>query len=247
MLRTILCVLYLIWYFLMSLPFILYQETIGRRHPDRRAKQTFSFVSMGFRQLRVCAGMKITVIGHENIPADKPVLYVSNHRSYFDIVTLFPLTYPVTGFIAKKQMEKIPLLSNLMRYVRCEFLDRDNIREGMKSILRAIDTVKNGYSMVIFPEGTRNHGEDLLEFKQGSFKIAERSGCPVIPVAITNADDVFENHMPIVKGQHIIIEFGRPVNISELPQEERRHVGVYVQGIVADMLRKNRQTLEKGI
>ena len=239
MLRTILCGLYLIWYFIMSLPFILYQETAGRRNPDRRARQTSAFVNMGFRQLQACAGMKINVIGHENVPKDKPVLYICNHRSYFDIVTLFPLTYPVTGFVAKKQMEKIPLLSNLMRYVHCEFLDRDNIREGMKSILRAIDTVKAGNSMVIFPEGTRNHGSELLEFKQGSFKIAERSGCPVVPVAVSNADDVFENHMPFVKGQHIVIEFGKPILIGDLPQEEKRHIAPYVQGIISDMLHKN--------
>lgn len=86
-------------------------------------------------------------------------------------------------------------------------LDRSNIKEGLKTILTGIEKVKGGISMWIFPEGTRNKSEDpadLMEFHEGSLKIAEKSGCPVVPVAITGTDDVFERHMPWIRKSHVI-------------------------------------------
>jgi len=134
------------------------------------------------------AGVSITVKGRENIPEDRAVLYVGNHRSYFDILVGYVTVPGLMGFVAKKEMEQIPLLSTWMKYVNCLFLDRKNLKEGLKTILTGIDQVKQGVSVWIFPEGTRNREEsplDLLPFKEGSLKIAEKSGCPVIPVAIT--------------------------------------------------------------
>ena len=115
----------------------------------------------------------MNVIGRENIPDDRAVLYVGNHRSYFDIVIGYTLIKGQCGFVAKKEMEKIPLLSIYMKYLHCLFLDRENIKEGLKTILVGIDKIKNGISVWIFPEGTRNKAEqetDLLDFKEGSMK-----------------------------------------------------------------------------
>lgn len=104
-------------------------------------------------------GVKVTVIGEENVP-DEPVLFIGNHRSFFDILLTYSRCRNLTGYVAKKEMEKIPLLSTWMRFVHCLFLDRENPKEGLKTILQAIDYVKNGISICIFPEGTRNKGEE---------------------------------------------------------------------------------------
>ena len=88
----------------------------------------------------------------ENAAADVPVLYIGNHRSFFDV----PITYPRcpirTGYIAKKEMEKVPLLSTWMKRLHCLFLDRNDLRQGLKTILTAIEKVKSGISICIFPE-----------------------------------------------------------------------------------------------
>ena len=143
-----------------------------------------------FRCLLKLAGVTITVKGEENIPKDTAVLYVGNHRSYFDILTGYTTVPTLLGFVAKKEMEKIPILRTWMANVNCLFLDRKNIKEGLKTILQGIEKVKNGISIWIFPEGTRNTNEDiteLLPFKEGSLKIAEKSGCPVIGQRLVNS------------------------------------------------------------
>ena len=103
--------------------------------------------------------------------------YIGNHRSYFDIVLSYSRCPIRTGYIAKKEMERYPLLSNWMRYLHCLFLDRKDIKQGLKTILTAIEKIKSGISICIFPEGTRNKNKDeleLLPFHEGSFKIASK-------------------------------------------------------------------------
>ena len=112
--------------------------------------------------------------------------------------------------------------------------------------LTAIDKVKSGISIMIFPEGTRNKNEselDLLPFHEGSFKIATKSGCPIIPVSINNSSALFEDHLPYVKKAPVIIEYGEPIYVKELPKEQQKFVGRYVQDIIVETLKKNKSAL----
>ncbi len=201
---------------------------------------TLRFVQWGFKVILSCSGLKTTVIGEENIP-DEPVLYIANHRSYFDIPLLYTRCKRLTGFISKKEMLKFPLLPHYMNRVYCLFLDRENPREGLKTILQAIEYVKQGVSITIFPEGTRNDGEELsmLPFHEGSFKIATKTGCAIIPVSINNSVDLFENHVPRMKPAHVIIEYGKPIYPKDLDKETAKHIGKYVQNIIQETINKN--------
>ena len=105
----------------------------------------------------------------------------ATHRSYFDILLTYTRCVRRTGYIAKKEMERYPLLSNWMKYLHCLFLDRKDIKQGLKTILTAIEKIKSGISICIFPEGTRNKNQDeseLLPFHEGSFKIASKDRMP---------------------------------------------------------------------
>lgn len=239
MIRTILIILFLLCFFIISIPLYLIEEIIGHFDIKKKERSSFQIVTCAFRIISWLAGTRLIVKGHENVPADTAVLYVSNHRSYFDIVTLYPLTNNTTGFVAKKELEKFPFVRRWMKYMNCQFLDRDNIKAGLKTILDCIAIVKNGCSICIFPEGTRTPGDEMLEFKEGSFKIAEKSSCLIIPVAITNTESIFENHIPFVKASTVVVEFGEPIDIIAFPKEERRHIGARVQSIIADMLTQN--------
>ena len=148
----------------------------------------------------------------------------------------------LTGFVAKKEIEKVPLLRTWMRFVYCLFLDRDNLKEGLKTILQGIEYIKRGISIVIFPEGTRNTFEDgMLPFKEGSLKIAEKSGCPVVPVAITGTAEILEKHFPFIRPSHVTIEFGKPFYIKELPAEDRKRAGAYSEARLREMLVKEQE------
>ena len=239
MIRFILVAATVIIFLILSIPVLAFEWVTGRKDHHLRDLQSLAVVQWIFRILLGMAGVTITVKGRENIPADRGVLYVGNHRSYFDILVGYVTVPGLMGFVAKKEMEKIPLLSTWMKYVNCLFLDRQNLKEGLKTILTGIDQVKQGVSVWIFPEGTRNREEnplDLLTFKEGSIKIAEKSGCPVVPVAMTGTAEVFERHFPFIRPSRVTIEFGTPIYTKELEPEFRKFPGAYVENQIKAML-----------
>ena len=223
------------------LPYHLYMKQLWKKNPEKSWEKARKFVSGFFRFELKLSGCKVNVIGKENIPQDGPVLFVGNHRSYFDILLTYSRCRRLTGYVAKKEMEKIPLLSTWMKNLYCLFLDRDNMREGLKTILQAIDYVKNGISICIFPEGTRNNGEELsmLPFRDGALKIAEKTGCAIIPISMNNTADIFEAHFPRVKKVHVVIEYGKPIYPKELDKETRKHLGIYCHDLIQDTIKKN--------
>lgn len=214
---------------------------LGQTDRDAMEKESLCIVRKMFRIFLRLSGVTVTVKGKENIPADIPVLYVGNHRSYFDILIGYTTVPGLLGFVAKKEMRRYPFLSEWMVDVNCLFLDRKNIKEGLKTILEGIEKIRRGVSIWIFPEGTRNRNAeltDLLPFKEGSLKIAEKSGCPVVPVAIKGTADIFEKHIPIIRPSHVTIEFGEPFLIKDLSAEDRKFVGAYTRKKIIDMLRE---------
>ena len=244
MIRLLLVLFTLVGFLIFSYPFLVAQVSLGKKDPHARDLETIKVVRSVFKVLLKLAGVTVTVKGAENIPEDTAVLYVGNHRSYFDIIITYARCPRLTGYIAKKDMEKVPLLRTWMRRLHCLFIDRENVKEALKTILAGIDNVKNGISMCIFPEGTRNKTDDLmLPFKEGSFKIAEKSGCPIIPMAITNSADVLEAHMPRVKKAHVIVEYGKPIYPNELDKEQKKKIGAYCQNVIAEMLEKNKSMI----
>ena len=225
MIRLILVLSAVALYLILSLPVLFYLRSLEKKAAAAAALKSLNMVRWILGIVRNLAGITCEVRGLENIPKDRAVLYVGNHRSYFDIVMGYTTVPSPTGFIAKKEMIGIPLLNLWMEQMNCLFLDRANIKEGLKTILTGIEKVKGGVSMWIFPEGTRNESKDpadLMEFHEGSLKIAEKSGCPVIPVAITGTDDVFERHVPWIRKSHVIIEYGEPIYLKELPPDKKK-------------------------
>ena len=243
MIRVILILLVLIVFLLVSaLPLLIGEKCVWKNNENRQKEYALQVVKQVLRMVFRLTGSTLTVKGLENIP-DMPVLYVGNHRSYFDIVTGYIVVPGQTGFIAKKEMEKIPLLREWMRNVNCLFLDRKDIKAGLKTILEGIEKVKGGSSIWIFPEGTRCKAKDpaeLLPFKEGSLKIAEKSGCPVIPVAITGTAEVFEAHFPKIHSSNVTIEFGAPFIVKELEPEQRKFAGAYTRERILEMLQRER-------
>lgn len=240
MIRFIGCCIFLGCYLILGLPVLGIEWIISKFNKELSDRHCMHIVQWGFGCMLAISGVDVTVIGEENIP-DGAVLFVGNHRSFFDI----PLTHvhckSLTGYISKKEMYKFPVLRDWMKRIYCLFLDRDNPREGLKTILQAIEYVKQGISVFIFPEGTRNKGEELtvLPFHAGSFKIAEKSGCPIIPVSLNNTSAIFEDHFPRIKKTHVILEYGAPIDMKSMDREEKKHIAEYCQTIIEETIQKN--------
>lgn len=236
MIRFILVAVTVIGFLILSVPVLIIEWIIGKFNPYVRDISSLRIVQGVFRLILWETGSKITVLGHENVPKGEPVLYVGNHRSYFDVLMTYCRCPGLTGYVAKDGMEKVPLLSTWMKRLYCLFLKRDDIRQGLQTILTGIEQIKKGISMTIFPEGTRNHQKELLPFKEGSLKMAEKTGCAIIPMAISHSDDIFENHIPLIKPTKVILEYGAPIYPKELSKEDRKFLGALTQKKIQEML-----------
>ena len=241
MIRLILVATFVILFLIISIPLLSLEYFHGRCNPTASDKSALDIVIWAFRCVLFLSGVSVTVIGEENVPKDIPVLYIGNHRSYFDIVMTYVRVPRPTGYIAKYGMLKVPLLSSWMKNLHCLFLDRKDIRQGMKTILTAVEKVKSGVSICIFPEGSRSTEPDtFLPFHGGSFKIAEKSGCPIIPMSINNADQVWEAHLPKIKKTHVVIEYGKPIYIKDLDKDQKRRIDDTVLSVIKEMYFKNK-------
>ena len=239
--RTIFAVLFVFLFLVIGLPLLGLMWIIHFFKPEWADLAQLRIVQWAFRCIYTISGAKIEIIGKENIPTGEAVLYIGNHRSIFDIVITYALCPGLTGYISKKSVKKVPILGIWMKRLHCLFLDRDDIKEGLKVILTAIDMVKSGISIAVFPEGTRNKDQDpasVLPFKEGTFKIASKTGCKIIPMAITGTNELLENHMPWIKKSRVTIKYGTPINPKELSKEDQKKLGAYCHNIIQDMLKE---------
>ncbi len=241
MIRTIVIVLTVVLFLILAIPVLIVETIIGKFNEPLMRRSSLRIIQAVFRLILKETGSEITIRGKENIPTDRSVLYVSNHRSYFDILLAYTNVYGLCGFIAKKELGQIPLLNLWMRKLYCLFLDRDDMKAGLAVIQQAIEYEKKGISIHLCPEGTRNHKDEMLPFKEGGFKIAERSGCPIVPTVVFHTDDIFEKHEPFIRPAHVTIWFGEPIFTEQMERAEKKHLGPRVRSVLEDMIRKLRE------
>ncbi len=221
MLRLIIAGTAVALFLILTLPLLLILWIVGLFNRDARDRASHAVIKWAFGLVLFICGTKVNVIGRENIPDDRSVLFVGNHRSIFDIIIMYVNTPRPTGLISKKEMGKFPIFNIWMIFIGCLFLDREDIKQGLKTILKAADMMKSGMCMAIFPEGTRNKEEGtFLPFKGGSFKIAEKSGSDVVPFTVIGSAAIFEDHKPFIRKVPVTLVFGEPIPTAGLPRSE---------------------------
>lgn len=240
----IVTVIFVVLFLIISLPIQGVEWIIRKFNRQAADLSSLRIVQWAFKVILFLSGVKLTVIGEDHVPRDEAVLYVPNHQSFFDIIITYARCPRLTGYVAKESTGKVPLLNIWMKRLYCLFLDRNDLKKGLKTILTGVDQMKNGISMCIFPEGTRNrHPEEgLMPFKEGSLKMAEKSGCAIIPVALTGTADILENHFPRIKSARVILEYGEPIRPTELSKDEHKFLGAYTQHRIEEMLARHSET-----
>lgn len=155
-------------------------------------------------------GTEVMVTGQEKIP-EGAVLYVANHQGLFDILAFLGHLEKPIGFIAKKEINKLPIIRTWMGLLNCVFIDRDDRRQSMKAINQGIENLQKGHSLVIFPEGTRSKGSNLNEFKPGSLRLATKAKVPIVPVTINGTYKMLEERNGRVQGSKVTMTIHDPV------------------------------------
>ena len=196
-LRTIAMFIYLFGYMILHYSILRRAERAAAAGDTAAVEQIVNqHIPRWSRGILKVTGVSLLVEGLENIPKDRPCVFVANHRSYYDIPLLLAGLEKPHGILAKEELEKIPLLNRWMKLLGCVFVQRDDVRASVRALNDATAIVEGGRSFVIFPEGTRYKGEEggAGEFKAGAFRIAVKTGAPVVPVAMTGARALFENN-----------------------------------------------------
>ncbi|MEG0332556.1 MAG: lysophospholipid acyltransferase family protein [Clostridium sp.] len=201
-----------------------------------REELVFDTVSKWAENKIKIAGATVKICGEENIPKDETVLFMSNHQSNFDIALFLSYIKTNKGFVAKKELSKVPILNTWMEKIDCIFMDRSNMRASAQAIAESTKLLKKGRSMVIFPEGTRSCKNELLEFKAGSFKLATKSKVKIVPVTIKNSYKLMEENNNRITPAKVEIYIHPPVETKGLSKEEEDALPSKIKGIIESKL-----------
>ena len=142
-------------------------------------------------------GGRVTVKGYgqENLPDEDGFMLYPNHQGMYDVLAIIDTCDRPFSVVMKKEVENVPVLKQVLKMINALAMDRSDIRQSMGVIMEVTKRVKTGQNYAIFPEGTRSkNGNQLLEFKGGSFKAAVKAKCPIVPVVLINAFEPFDSH-----------------------------------------------------
>lgn len=176
-------------------------------------------------------GLTVNIEGLENIPKGS-FLLVSNHQSNLDMPVILSSLNMSFAAIAKKEMEKIPIVSYWMKEINCIFMDRNNIRESVKSINQGIQFLKSGKPILVFPEGTRSKSSNVGEFKKGSMKLGTKANVPIVPISINGTYKALEGNNNRFKPADVKLIIHKPIIPSELSKEEQNGLAEEIRGII---------------
>ena len=178
--------------------------------------------------LWIC-GIKVDVGGREHMEGSVPRIYMSNHQSYFDIFVLLGHLPANFKFILKQELLKIPLLGFAMKRARYIAIDRGDPRKALKSMNEAARKIRNGASVLIFPEGTRSEDGRLQPFKRGGFHLALKSGCEIVPLGIIKSRDIVPKGSLNIKKGMIGMNIGKPIPVKDYSKRERDQLITHVR------------------
>ncbi|TXL65819.1 1-acyl-sn-glycerol-3-phosphate acyltransferase [Cerasibacillus terrae] len=204
-------------------------------------KEIFQTPSVVSQKVIKKTGTKIYVNGKENIP-DGPALYVANHQGLFDILALLGYLGKPVGFIAKKEIDKLPIIPKWMELLACVFIDRSDRRQSVRAIQKGTKNIKNGHSIVIFPEGTRSKDGQVSSFKAGSFRLGTKAKVPIVPIAIDGTREMYEENNNRVKPSVIQLVVGKPITPEEYEGMKGKELAAYTEKKVSQQLEQIRKT-----
>ena len=237
MLRTVLWFAYFWLFQLASTIFLLAHMLLGLLGAKRKQAALLEWLTRFWaRQMLAAAGAKIEVSGLENLPERGGVLFVANHQGAFDIPLLIGYIPGVKGFVSKKENFRLPIVSSWMKKLHCVILDRKDLRQSVQAIAQGVRDLKSGRSLVIFPEGTRSKSGTLQRFKEGSFKLATRSGAAVVPLTIDGSYRLLEDNHGRIKPGTIKLHIHPPLILTDMPDGQKYDPADLLRGIIASRL-----------
>ena len=233
-LHLILATLYGCIHFLFSMILGIIPGTILRFLGLRKLAERYIRFNgeMLSRGIVISLGGSVTIKGLNHIPTDEMRLcFVSNHKSLVDIPLIVGYLPIPLGFIAKKELHRVPILRTWMDILGCVYMDRSDLRSQIKAILDGVIAIKAGHPQLIFPEGTRSRSESFGTFKSGSIKLATKAKAIILPLTINNTSLLLESKTHIRK-QEIELIIHEPINTEKLSDTELKELPERIFSII---------------
>jgi 1-acyl-sn-glycerol-3-phosphate acyltransferase len=193
------------------------------------------------RALLFAGRIKVTVKGLSNIDPNRSFIYMSNHQSNFDIPVLLAYLPVQFRWIAKNELFKIPIFGYAMKRAGYISIDRSGRKSALRSIKNAAEIIRNGVSVIIFPEGTRSQDGNLKSFKNGGFVLAVDAGVPIIPVIIHGTWQIMSKNQLRIKPGRVLLEIHQPVETSDFSRKTKNELLEKVRRIISDGLEEERK------
>jgi len=187
------------------------------------------------RDLLAAAGTKVRAEGLERIPRDQPVVYASNHSSMFDIWALAATLPGSVRFVAKEELTRVPLLGPGMLAAGHISIDRGRKKQAFEAYARAAQTIRSGFSAVVFPEGTRSRTGELLPFKNAPFGLAIAAQVPLVLVYVHNTFEILPKGGFRLHPRPILIRIGEPIPTEGLTPQDRERLRDRVRAAILDL------------
>lgn len=199
-------------------------------------EERYRVLSNIVKKVNRAGNVKIISDGEENLPKENGYVLFPNHQGLFDALVLLETNKQPITFVMKKEIENQWFIKKIIKLLQAQIIDRDDIRQSMGVINTMTKEVKEGRNYVIFAEGTRSRkGNELLEFKGGSFKSAVNAKCPIIPVAIMDSYKVFDSKS--IKKATVRMAYLKPIYPEEYNKMKTTEIACIVKERIGEYIR----------
>ncbi len=220
---------------ILTIPILLFCYLVKLLFGDRIAdKFIYVFTRFWGRAIVSTTGARVSVTGSENVPDAGNLCCIANHQSFFDIPLLIGWLGVPLGFIAKKELKKIPVLNGWITIIHSAFIDRSNPRRAIESISKGAESIRNGHPIVIFPEGTRSKTSAIAEFKAGSLKLPLSSQAVILPVTIKGTRLMYEATQRIRRTE-VSLTIHKPIHPDDAIYNDKTALAKHLQQIISSV------------
>ena len=203
----------LFWISLVTIPFSLVQMATHRRWPTPANFKRWS--GRWARTILAGLGMRTEVEDRSGLSAEESCIFVVNHQNLLDIlIAAAAIPYPF-GFLAKKELTRVPFLSLALRHSPSLFIDRSSGRASMRSLVDAVKRIREGHSVLFFAEGARSYSPVVYPFKKGAFYVAVKAGVPLVPVTIRDSYRVMDERQYASRPGTLHLTIGAPIALED--------------------------------
>lgn len=201
-------------------------------------KEKYGFLHKIVKKINKAGNVNVVIEGAENVPKENGYVIFPNHQGLFDALVIIEANEAPVTFVMKKEVKKHWFLKRIVKVINAQVIDRDDIRQSLTVINNVTKEVKAGRNYVIFAEGTRSKkGNELLEFKGGSFKSAYNAKCPIVPVALIDSYKAFDSKS--IEKITVKMAYLEPIYYEEYKNMKTSEIAVVVRDRIKEYIEKN--------